>query len=113
VAVNGKFAREDPAAAGKVTRALLKGAKWVGVNPTAAAKLAVEKNYVAATMEVNAQAIGTTRPTSKPTGVSSGEPTRSETTADGARTRVTPVPVSTTAVTRSSVFIYETYQVRA
>jgi NitT/TauT family transport system substrate-binding protein len=40
-----------------VTRALLKGAKWVGVNPAAAAKLAVEKNYVAATIEINTQAI--------------------------------------------------------
>jgi len=58
VVVNGKFARENPSAAGKVTRALLKGAKWVAVNPSAAAKLAVEKKYVAATMEINAQAIG-------------------------------------------------------
>jgi NitT/TauT family transport system substrate-binding protein len=58
VAVNGKFARDNPSAAAKVTRALLKGAKWVGVNPTAAAKLAVEKKYIAATLDVNAQAIG-------------------------------------------------------
>ncbi len=57
VVVNGKFAREDPTTAAKVTRALLKGAKWVGVNPAAAAKLAVEKNYVAATREINTQAI--------------------------------------------------------
>ncbi len=57
VVVNGKFARENPAAAAKVTRALLKGAKWVHLNPVAAAKLAVEKKYVAATAEINAQAI--------------------------------------------------------
>jgi NitT/TauT family transport system substrate-binding protein len=57
VAVSGKFAREKPAAAAKVTRALLKGAKWVGVNPTAAAQLAVEKKYVPASTEINAQAI--------------------------------------------------------
>jgi NitT/TauT family transport system substrate-binding protein len=57
VVVNGKFAREHPAQAAKVTRALLKGAKWVHLNPVAAAKLAVEKKYVAATAEINAQAI--------------------------------------------------------
>jgi NitT/TauT family transport system substrate-binding protein len=57
VTLNGKFARENPSAAAKVTRALLKGAKWVNANPTAAARLAVEKNYVSATVEINAQAI--------------------------------------------------------
>jgi NitT/TauT family transport system substrate-binding protein len=57
VVVNGKFAREHPDKAAKVTRALLKGAKWVSVNPLAAAKLAVEKKYVAATVDINAQAI--------------------------------------------------------
>jgi NitT/TauT family transport system substrate-binding protein len=57
VAVNGAFARDNPSAAAKVTRALLKGAKWVSVNPTAAAKLGVEKDYVTATTEINAQAI--------------------------------------------------------
>jgi NitT/TauT family transport system substrate-binding protein len=57
VTLNGKFARENPVAAAKVTRALLKGAKWVNANPVAAAKLAVEKKYVSATAEINAQAI--------------------------------------------------------
>ncbi len=56
-AVSGKLMRENPAAAAKVTRAMLKGAKWVSVNPTAAAKLAVEKKYLAASPEINAQAI--------------------------------------------------------
>jgi NitT/TauT family transport system substrate-binding protein len=55
--VSGKLARESPAAAAKVTRALLKAAKWVGANPTAAAKMAVEKNYIAASVDINAQAI--------------------------------------------------------
>jgi len=55
--VSGKLARENPAAAAKVTRALLKGAKWVNTNPTAAAKLGVEKKYVASTPEMNAQAL--------------------------------------------------------
>jgi NitT/TauT family transport system substrate-binding protein len=55
--VSGKLARENPAAAAKVTRAMLKGAKWVGANPTAAAKLSVEKKYIAASAEMNAQAL--------------------------------------------------------
>jgi NitT/TauT family transport system substrate-binding protein len=57
VILNGTFAKEHPQAAAKVTRALLKGAKWVSLNPLAAAKLAVEKKYVAATVDINAQAI--------------------------------------------------------
>ena len=56
--VSGKFAASNPAGAAKVTRALLKGAMWVDKNPTAAAKLAVEKKYVASSAELNAQAIG-------------------------------------------------------
>ena len=57
VVVSGKLARENPASAAKVTRALLKGARWVEANPTAAAKLSVEKKYISASVEVNAQAI--------------------------------------------------------
>jgi len=59
--VSGKLARESPAAAAKVTRALLRGAKWVGENPTAAARMAVEKNYIAASVDINAQAISKLR----------------------------------------------------
>jgi NitT/TauT family transport system substrate-binding protein len=55
--VSGKLARENPAAAAKVTRALLKGAKWVSENPGAAAKLSVEKNYILSTVEINTQAL--------------------------------------------------------
>jgi NitT/TauT family transport system substrate-binding protein len=55
--VSGQLAARDPAAAAKVTRALLKAAKWVGENPSAAAKLSVEKNYLASSAEINAQAI--------------------------------------------------------
>jgi len=61
VVVNGAFGHDHPSAAAKVTRARLKGAKWVNVNPTAAARIGVEKEYVAATMEINAQAIGMLR----------------------------------------------------
>jgi NitT/TauT family transport system substrate-binding protein len=57
VVVSGKFLRRDPAGAAKVTRALIKGAKWVHENKLAAAQLAVEKKYLAATPELNAQAI--------------------------------------------------------
>lgn len=57
VVVNGKFARDNPTGAARVTRALLKAAKWVGANPLAAAKLAVEGKYLSASPEINAQAI--------------------------------------------------------
>jgi len=57
VVVGGAFARRDPTSASKVTRALLKGALWVEKNPTEAARLSVEKNYIAASVEMNALAI--------------------------------------------------------
>jgi NitT/TauT family transport system substrate-binding protein len=55
--VSGKLAKENPAAAAKVTKALLKGASWVGENPAASANMAVEKKYIAASAEINTQAI--------------------------------------------------------
>jgi NitT/TauT family transport system substrate-binding protein len=55
--VSGKLAKENPQAAAKVTRAMLKAAKWVSENPTAAANISVEKKYVGATAEINAQAL--------------------------------------------------------
>lgn len=55
--VSGKLAKENPAAAAKVTRALLKAAKWVSQNPATAARLAVEKKYTASSVEINTQAI--------------------------------------------------------
>jgi NitT/TauT family transport system substrate-binding protein len=55
--VSGKLARGNPQAAAKVTRALLKAAKWVSVNPQAAGRLSVEKGYTASTVEINVQAI--------------------------------------------------------
>jgi NitT/TauT family transport system substrate-binding protein len=55
--VSGKLAKENPAAAAKVTRALLKAAKWVGQNPAAASELSVEKKYLASSVEINTQAI--------------------------------------------------------
>lgn len=42
----GSFIKEDPAGAAAVTRAFMKGAKWVSEHPDEAAQLAVEKKYV-------------------------------------------------------------------
>lgn len=61
VVLNGTFARQNPVAAAKVTRAFFKGAKWVEENPTAAAQLSVEKHYIAASVELNAQALSKLR----------------------------------------------------
>ena len=61
VVVNGEFARKYLAAAAKVTKAILKGAKWVQENPKAAAELGVEKKYVAASVEINTQALAALR----------------------------------------------------
>jgi NitT/TauT family transport system substrate-binding protein len=55
--VSGKLARENPRAAAGVTRAFLKAARWVHENPTASARLGVDKRYVAASVDVNAQAL--------------------------------------------------------
>jgi NitT/TauT family transport system substrate-binding protein len=57
VVVNGKFLANNPKAAAAATRALLKGAKWVETNPAAAAKLSVEKKYLASSPELNTLAI--------------------------------------------------------
>jgi NitT/TauT family transport system substrate-binding protein len=55
--VSGKLARERPAIAAKVTRALLKGAKWVGENQKEAAQMSVDKKYIASSVEINSQAL--------------------------------------------------------
>jgi NitT/TauT family transport system substrate-binding protein len=57
VIVNGKFLAKNPRAAAAATRALLKGAKWVETNPAAAARLSVEKKYLASNPELNTVAI--------------------------------------------------------
>src|SRR2546422_5705668 len=57
VLVNGKFLARNPKASAAATRALLKAAKWVEANPAAAAKLSVEKKYLASTVEQNTIAI--------------------------------------------------------
>ena len=57
VIVNGKFLAKNPKAAAAATRALLKAAKWVETNPAAAARLSVEKKYLASNPELNTVAI--------------------------------------------------------
>ncbi|HEY1794042.1 MAG TPA: ABC transporter substrate-binding protein [Opitutaceae bacterium] len=57
VVANGKFIANRPKAAAAATRAILRAAKWVEANPRAAAKLAVEKKYLASTPELNAMAL--------------------------------------------------------
>lgn len=57
VIANGKYLSKNPRAVAGATRAMLKGAKWVQANPVAAAKLSVEKKYIASTPELNAIAI--------------------------------------------------------
>ncbi|MDB5321553.1 MAG: cmpC [Phycisphaerales bacterium] len=57
VLVNGTFLTKNPKASAAATRALLKAAKWVSVNPVAAARLSVEKKYISSTVELNAVAI--------------------------------------------------------
>jgi NitT/TauT family transport system substrate-binding protein len=57
VIVNGKFLAANPKAAAAATRALLKAAKWVQTNPAAAARLSVEKHYLASNPELNTVAI--------------------------------------------------------
>jgi NitT/TauT family transport system substrate-binding protein len=58
VIVNGKFFAANPKTTAAATRAILKGAKWVQTNPAAAARLSVEKKYIAAFPELNTTAIG-------------------------------------------------------
>jgi len=55
---NGKWIDANPDSAARATRAILKAAKWVQENPKAAAALAVEKKYLASTVELNSVALG-------------------------------------------------------
>ncbi|WP_075090901.1 ABC transporter substrate-binding protein [Haloferula sp. BvORR071] len=61
VIVNGKFADANPDATAALTKAIMKGAKWVETNPRAAAKMSVEKKYIASNPELNADAISRLR----------------------------------------------------
>ncbi|HET6248070.1 MAG TPA: ABC transporter substrate-binding protein, partial [Tepidisphaeraceae bacterium] len=55
VVVSGKLVRSNPKIAAKLTRALMRGSKWVGANPRAAAAIEVNKRYVSkADVDLNA-----------------------------------------------------------
>ena len=58
VIVNGKYLAKNPRNSAAATRALLKGAKWVQTNPRLAARLSVEKKYLASNPELNTSALG-------------------------------------------------------
>src|SRR5437764_5339867 len=57
VLANGRFLARNPKACAAATRALLKAAKWVETNPAAAARMSVEKKYLASNPELNTVAI--------------------------------------------------------
>src|SRR5881398_142861 len=54
---NGKWIDANPDSAARAVRAILRGAKWVQENPKAAAQLAVDKKYLASTVELNTVAL--------------------------------------------------------
>jgi NitT/TauT family transport system substrate-binding protein len=57
VLANGKFLAKNPKTVAAATRALLKAAKWVELNPAAAGRMSVEKKYLASNPELNTVAI--------------------------------------------------------
>lgn len=61
VVVSGPLVKRNPQAAAKITRAILKAARWVETNPTAAADLSVEHKYLSSSRELNALAIAQLR----------------------------------------------------
>ena len=58
IIANGKWIDANPDTAARATRAILSGAVWVQANPKAAAQMAVDKKYLASTVELNTVAIG-------------------------------------------------------
>lgn len=57
VVANGKWIKNNPKAAAAATRAILRGAKFVHLNPAYAAKMSVEKKYLASDPQMNAVAL--------------------------------------------------------
>ncbi|MDQ3116083.1 MAG: ABC transporter substrate-binding protein [Verrucomicrobiota bacterium] len=57
IVANGKWIDANPDTAARATRAILKGAVWVQQNPKAAAQMAVDKKYLASTVELNTVAL--------------------------------------------------------
>lgn len=61
IMMNGKFVSTHRDACASAVRAILKGARWVETNPRAAARLSIEKKYLASNPELNTQALGLLR----------------------------------------------------
>ena len=57
IIANGKWIDANPDTAARATRAILRGTKWVQENPKAAAQMAVDKKYLASTVELNTVAL--------------------------------------------------------
>jgi len=57
IIANGKWIDANPDTAARATRAILRGAVWVQANPKAASQMAVDKKYLASTVELNTVAI--------------------------------------------------------
>jgi NitT/TauT family transport system substrate-binding protein len=57
VFVSGQLIKSDPDTAARLTRAILKAAKWVSSNPQSAAEICVEKKYLSGTVELNARVL--------------------------------------------------------
>jgi NitT/TauT family transport system substrate-binding protein len=57
VVVSGQLIKSDPDTAARLTRAVLKAAKWVSLNPQSAAEICVEKKYLSGTVELNARVL--------------------------------------------------------
>jgi NitT/TauT family transport system substrate-binding protein len=57
VVINGTLLEKDPETAAAITRAILKGAKWVSEHPQEAAKLEADKKYVPGDAEVNGKTL--------------------------------------------------------
>src|SRR5207237_1492941 len=93
VLVNGKFLAKNPKATAAATRALLKGAKWVEANPAAAARLSVEKKYLASNPALNTIAISHLRYMPSVTGAEEAvTPAAAEMKNAGMLTSTTDVP---------------------
>src|SRR5262249_34334276 len=57
IIANAKWIDAEPDSAARAARASLRGAKWVQENQKAVAQLAVDKKYLASTVELNTVAI--------------------------------------------------------
>src|SRR5262249_9133983 len=53
----GQLIKSDLDTAARLTRAILKAAKWVSSNPQSAAEICVEKKYLSGTVELNARVL--------------------------------------------------------